>query len=186
MSLSCSHQIPIGPPPSCSAQGLHCSSVCADFCSSSSCVPVMPGHSPCSKFDTGSALSLWTYLLIMKMCFTLVLLPHLAWPCLDDLHINVTTKCLRLQEADWGVSDNLTSLVPSLRKISLKIRSSKTLLFWSACAQAYSCTSEKYWLKSGVYLHILVFTHVGFYTAAKAWLAIANCFPKEWKYSDRR
>lgn len=76
--------------------------------------------------------------------------------------------------------------VPSERKSSLKIRSSKTLLFWSACAQAYFCTSKKSWLKSGVYLHILFFSHVGFYTAAKAWLAIANCFPKEWKYPDRR
>lgn len=71
MSLSCSHQIPIGPPPTCSAQGLHCCSVCADFCSSSSYVSVVPGHGPCSKFDTGPAVSLWTCLLIMRMCLTL-------------------------------------------------------------------------------------------------------------------
>lgn len=45
---------------------------------------------------------------------------------------------------------------------------------------------KKSWLKSDVYLHIQVFTHVGWHTAATAWLAIANPFPKDWNYPDRK
>lgn len=153
MSLSCSHQIPIGPPPTCSAQGLHCCSVCADFCSSSSYVSVVPGHGPCSKFDTGPAVSLWTCLLIMRMCLTVATAATrgltLPWWFAYKCHHKMletsgsltpqrckTVACLKRIEV-FPQSD---FSVPSERKISLKIIKQNITILVSLC--------------TGLFLHI--------------------------------
>lgn len=158
MNLSCSHQTPIGPPPTCPAQQLHCSSVSALAPAVfQSCLAMAPAPSLTRDLPCHYGLACWSW----ECVWLWLLLSDLAWPWLDDLHINVTTKCLGLQKASllkdtqlWLVLNGLRCFhnlsdfsVPSVRKINLQIRSSKTLLFWSSCAYGFaliphSCNPE--------------------------------------------